>query len=110
MIAHFNRRSTLTSARFPTGITAADLNADGKLDLIVGNYINENVEQVLLGRGDGTFSPPTNYTVFGSAFNSKVGDLNGDGKQDILVSGISLLLGNGDLVSSRAPPTTAALA
>ena len=34
----------------------ADVNGDGKLDIIVGDYGNNNVS-VLLGNGNGTFGP-----------------------------------------------------
>jgi hypothetical protein len=53
---------------------------------------------VLLGNGDGTFQPATGYP---SSSNSKVavGDVNGDGKLDLVgesSGSVSVLLGNGD--------------
>jgi hypothetical protein len=39
----------------PTGLTLADVNHDGKLDLLVGNALGDIL--VLLGNGDGTFRP-----------------------------------------------------
>ena len=51
----------------PEGIVAADVNGDGKLDLLVTNTGDDTVG-VLLGNGDGTFQPQVTYaTDFGSA-------------------------------------------
>ncbi len=77
----------------------ADLNADGKLDLVTCG--NANDIWVLLGNGNATFQPATTYTVgTGRPLYLWLADFNGDGKQDILAvnndSTVSVLLGNGD--------------
>jgi hypothetical protein len=54
---------------------------------------------VMLGKGDGTFGPPTSYFAGNGTLSLAVGDFNGDGKLDIAVassSGIGIFLGNGD--------------
>ena len=52
---HVPGRSRPTpSGTVPTRVAVADLNGDGKPDLVVANYGDNNVS-VLLGNGDGTF-------------------------------------------------------
>jgi hypothetical protein len=102
--------SGLPLPAFPQGIysaIAADLNNDGKLDVILFSrtfianqgYVYQAASA--LGNGDGTFQSPTPVTGPDLvASDVALGDFNGDGKLDIaLVSGsdaISIFLGNGD--------------
>jgi hypothetical protein len=81
-------------------VVIADLNADGKPDLIVADRYDDTVN-VLLGNGDGTFQPPVSYPVDTWPVAVAVADLNGDGKLDIITANgrgndLSVLLGNGD--------------
>ena len=80
-------------------VVSADVNGDGKLDLVVANSSGAMVT-VLLGNGDGTYTAMapfgTNYTgITGVA----VADFNGDGKLDVATanqSTVGIFLGNGD--------------
>jgi hypothetical protein len=78
-------------------IVAADFDDDGNLDLVVAP--DADSISVFLGNGDGTFqSPISSPTTYACGFMA-VGDFNGDGKVDVVVSDyldISVLLGNGD--------------
>jgi VCBS repeat protein/FG-GAP repeat protein len=88
------RSPILTGAGLSSGsLAAADLNGDGKVDLVVAS----NSASVLLGNGDGTFKvSPQEFIGAGSLIGTAVvGDLNGDGKPDVVV-GDTILLGNGD--------------
>ncbi|MBP9867278.1 MAG: VCBS repeat-containing protein, partial [Candidatus Pacebacteria bacterium] len=91
----------------PYFITTADLNNDGRPDLITANtsstYQNDYVS-VHMNNGDGTFATKVNYGVGTGAANPyfiTVDDLNGDGKIDIASANynsanVSVLMNNGD--------------
>jgi hypothetical protein len=119
-----------TTAEYPTGefaplsIAVGDFNLDGKLDLAVTNSCgipqqpckSNGTVAVLLGKGDGSFQIPVNYDSEGRNPLARVqmpegpvavGDLNGDGRADLVVANqctdstcangsIAVLLGNGD--------------
>ena len=83
-----------------SSLTVADLNGDGKLDLVVAANYNPSVG-VLLGNGDGTFQAEVDYGADAGTWWTSVADFNGDGKPDLAVAdwvgnSVSVLLGNGD--------------
>src|SRR5262249_49976707 len=87
------------------GVVFRDLNHDGNLDLVSPNVSDpNNTVAVHLGNRDGTFRPVVDYrtNVAFLMHHLDVGDVNGDGNQDVVVAGgnnspvVSVLLGNGD--------------
>ena len=87
-----------------SSIAAADLNGDGKADLVLGPiqsfnpYVNGVA--VAIGNGDGTFQPPI---IFSARLNAPgiganqiaLGDVNGDLIPDIVTAAGTILLGDG---------------
>ena len=73
----------------PYGLAVSDVNADGKLDLIVTDSSDGQADghsiEVLLGNGDGTFQAATRYTVGAAPFAVAVGDFDNDGRPDLAV-------------------------
>src|SRR5208337_3500575 len=64
-------------------LVAGDFNGDGRTDLAVANYGDNNVS-VLLGKGDGTFADPDRFATTPHS-TPLVADVNGDGTEDVLV-------------------------
>lgn len=110
-----------TRAHQSEAVAVADVNGDGKPDLVVANMCQVGTcdlagdlsgsVSILLGAGDGTFTETANYTSLAAGTNAlAVGDVNGDGKVDIAVSSscegtddvscgngaVGVFLGNGD--------------
>src|SRR5258708_23816412 len=101
---HFKQPLVIPTGGWPAAIVAADLNGDGKADLIYTDYgatATASTTHVLLNRGDGTFAAGQTIATAGAAMAAA--DFDHDGHVVLVwVSGVVgvgkvfLAHGNGD--------------
>ena len=91
--------SSISSAS-PRNLGLADLDGDGKLDVVAGfSFSTSGYIQLLPGNGDGTLQPAAAYAVTGGFGSTTLaaGDFNGDGRVDFAAasgsSTVNVLLG-----------------
>lgn len=89
----------------PYGVTSADVNNDGKADLVVANQFSNTVS-VLLGNGNGSFANKVDFATGSLPVGVTSADVNNDGKVDLVVSNrndstVSVLIniGNGSFAA-----------
>src|SRR5207248_1309429 len=83
----------------PLGVAAADLNGDGIVDIVTGNYLSNATVSVLLGNG--TFGAPQDLATGAGVLFPVIADINGDGKPDIIAgnylgASVSVIRSNGN--------------
>ncbi len=80
-------------------LAIGDVNGDGKPDFVVANQRSNTISVYLnqmigLGGAEPWFAPPQNFAIATGAFSVALGDINQDGRLDIVVTGntVSVLL------------------
>ncbi len=96
----FQAEQTYAVDAEPESVALADVNGDGKPDIIVANRTSDTVS-VLLGNGNGTFQAQLTFATGDHPYSVAVGEVNGDGIPDLVVANsssncVSVLLGNGN--------------
>src|SRR5262245_44813058 len=103
-------RLLFSTPRIDVGISAtsmsmADLNADGRPDVVIVSGQFGTKLAILLGDGEGSFVPPEILPAGAGPLAVDVGDFNRDGRIDLVVASVdpttqvselSILAGHGD--------------
>jgi hypothetical protein len=93
----------------PSAIVVGDFNNDGVQDLAISDFVEGPVDltpehsalKLLFGNGNGTFRAPVDFVAGAHATDLAIGDFNGDGNRDLILSNgefpgyVTILFGNG---------------
>ncbi len=96
-----HRALTIAVGSAPWDIIAADVNGDGKADLVVTNAgSSSNSISLLINHGNGTFQPLSEVGVGSMPVKVTAADINGDGYIDLITANyssnnITILTNNG---------------
>lgn len=100
-------KADVSVGTWPRGLDGGDFNRDGVLDLAVAIGFDDII-QILVGNGDGSFTIFSQYATGDRPFGLKVGDVNGDSFPDIVTANrnaqtFSIFFGNGDATFQNPP-------
>ena len=86
----FSAKTDFATGTNPASVTIADLNDDGKPDIVTANYGNNTISVLMNttpnGSSSPTFSAKTDFATGTNPASVAIADLNGDGKSDIVVA------------------------
>jgi hypothetical protein len=96
--ATFGPVQMLPGITLASSFAVSDVDGDLKTDIVAGDT-GATVVHVFLGKGDGTFHSPLNFSSSFAPRSIDIADFNGDSKPDLAITGFNgfnVCLGNGD--------------
>ncbi len=86
---------SLATGNGPIGVNIVDLDGDGKPDVLVANFSENTISVYRNVATNGSitaasFAPRVSFAVLPGPYQCAIGDLDGDGKPDVVVSGTSV--------------------
>jgi hypothetical protein len=87
----------ITFGATPSSMVAADVNGDGKVDMIIANNNNPGTLSVMTNNGNGVFALASSPSVGAYPHAVTAADVNGDGKVDLISANWGLLTTNNDV-------------
>lgn len=87
-IASFAPQQIFLAGPGPHSVVTADMNGDGKADIVVANYNNDTISVLLnttpVGASNPTFAVQQNFSTGSGPWSIAIADVDGDGKPDVV--------------------------